>query len=180
MTLTLPMMASDPSDLQRRLIDAPGAVTDFLEALTGERLIAEVVCQCPVTAAVDNDLGVTAGMAMTHRTAVLRGFTTHRPYVYAESIFVPNRLPEQASQQLAGTADPIGRVLVAHGVGLVRKPLPRAEVPGMYGPTTVIDLGSEIVWSRAYRLMIDGLPAFAIREWFLRSVLDALDQQART
>jgi chorismate-pyruvate lyase len=39
---------------------------------------------------------------------------------------------------------------------------------------------SEVVWSRAYRLVIDELPVFAIREWFLRSVLEALDREARS
>jgi chorismate-pyruvate lyase len=176
----VPLMASDPSNLQRKLRDEPGAVTHFLETLTGERLIAEVARQYSVTADARNDLGLIAGEQLTHRTAVLRGLTTNRPYLYAESTFVPERLPERARQQLAHTTDPIGRVLVAHGFGLVREPLPRPEVLGVHMPITGFDLGSEIVWSRAYRLMIDGFPAFAIREWFLRSVLDALDRQGQT
>ncbi len=31
-----------------------------------------------------------------------------------------------------------------------------------------------MVWRRAYRLALGGRPVFAIREWFLRPVLDAL------
>jgi chorismate-pyruvate lyase len=170
-------MASDPSDLQRKLLHEPGAVTHFLEALTGERIIAEVVRQYLVPASADNELELTAGKAMTNRTAVLRGLTTNRPYLYAESAFAPERLPKGAREQLSRTTDPIGRVLVAHGVGLVRESLPRPKVLGVEAGTPVIDLGSEIVWSRAYRLIIDGLPAFAIREWFLRSVLEAIERR---
>ena len=90
----LPLMASDPSELQRKLLDGPGTVTHFLETLTGERVIADVVRQYPVTAGANNDLEVPTGQAMTHRIAVLRGLITDRPYLYAESTFVQERLPE--------------------------------------------------------------------------------------
>ena len=174
-----PLTASDPSDLERTLLDSPGTVTQFLETLTGDLLIADVVRQYPVTAGTENDLGVAAGHALTHRITVLKGRTTSRPYLYAESMFVPERLPEQARAQLERTSDPIGRVLVAHGMRPGREPLPQPERVGAHAPGTVAELATEIVWSRAYRLKIDGLPVFAIREWFLRSVLDALDRQAR-
>jgi len=36
-----------------------------------------------------------------------------------------------------------------------------------------------VVWRRAYRLAIGGRPVFAIREWFLRPVLDALADSRR-
>jgi chorismate-pyruvate lyase len=173
-------MASDPSELQRKLLDGPGTVTHFLETLTGERLIADVVRQYPVSASANNDLEVLTGQAMTHRIAVLRGLMTNRPYLYAESTFVQERLPEPARDQLERTTDPIGRVLIALKLALIRESLPRPELDRVDVPVTDLDLGSEIVWSRTYRLTLDGRPVFAIREWFLRSVLDALDRQARS
>ena len=39
---------------------------------------------------------------------------------------------------------------------------------------------SDVVWSRAYQLIIDERPVFAIREWFFRSVLEAMDREARS
>jgi chorismate-pyruvate lyase len=116
---------------------------------------------------------------MTHRISVLKGLNSDVPYLYAESTFVPDRLPEEVSAQLERTSDPIGRVLVANGLGMRREPLPRPEGVGAYVPSTDMEFASEIVWSRAYRLTIDNQPVFAIHEWFLRSVLDALDRQAR-
>ena len=89
-----PLTASDPSDLERTLLNSPGTVTQFLETLTGDLLIADVVRQYSVTAGTENDLGVAAGHALTHRITVLKGRTTSRPYLYAESMFVPERLPE--------------------------------------------------------------------------------------
>ena len=167
----------DLAELQRAVVDSPGTVTDFLELLTGEVLVADVVRQSPVVLGPDNDLEAAAGHAATQRIAVLRGSTTDQPYVYAETMFVGERLPEPARTQLEGTTDPIGRVLVAHGLHPGREPLDPSEAAGRQAPVAVAGLGSEIVWSRAYRLRIGGQPVFAIREWFLRSVLDAFDRQ---
>lgn len=172
-----PLMGSNPTDLERRL-DNGDTVTHFLETLTGELLVAEVVRQYPVMAGTDNALGVTAGHAATHRISVLKGRSTDVAYLYAESTFVPERLPHEVRAQLERTSDPIGRVLVAHGLGLKREPLLQRGPVGVHLPSTDVDLASEIVWSRQYRLTIDGQPAFAIGEWFFRSVLDALDRDA--
>jgi hypothetical protein len=35
-----------------------------------------------------------------------------------------------------------------------------------------------VVWWRAYRLTIDDLPVFTIREWFFRAVQDAVERQS--
>ena len=94
-------------------------------------------------------------------------------------MFIGERLPGPARTQLEGTTDPIGRVLVAHGLHPGREPLDPSEAAGGQAPGAGAGLGSEIVWSRAYRLRIGGRPVFAIHEWFLRSVLDAFDHQGR-
>ncbi len=44
--------------------------------------------------------GVGAGRLLTHRIAMLRGADQRRAYVYAESHFVPDRLPESARARL--------------------------------------------------------------------------------
>ena len=173
------MTGRDLAELQRAVIDSPGTVTDFLERLTGEPLVADVVRQGPVVLGPGNDLEAVSGDAATHRIAVLKGGTTDQPYVYAETMFVGERLPEPARSQLEGTTDPIGRVLVAHGLHPDRESLAITEEAVGQAPAAVAALGSDIVWSRAYRLRIDGQPVFAIHEWFLRSVLDAFDHRVR-
>jgi chorismate-pyruvate lyase len=169
----------DPAELRRAVLDSPGTVTDFLEMLTGEPLVADVVLQSPVVLGPDNELEATAGHAATHRIAVLKGGTTDRPYVYAETVFMAGRLPEPARAQLEGTNQPIGRVLVAHGIHPDRESLSTPGGAGAPVPLTVAGLGSDPVWSRAYRLTIGGQPVFAIHEWFLRPVLDAYGHQLR-
>lgn len=172
------MTAPGPSPLPLLLRDNPDTVTHLLEELTGEPLVADVIRQYSMAAGAGNVLGVGAGEPLTHRIAVLKGAVTTVPYVYAESAFVPTRLPEAACVQLERTSDPIGRVLAAHGLAPVRVDdptpgpamcVPRALDGGASGP-------SVIVWSRAYRLTIDGLPIFAIGEWFFRSVQSAVER----
>jgi chorismate-pyruvate lyase len=174
--------------LPHLLRDNPDTVTHLLEELTGEPLVADVVRQFSRPAEAGNTLGVGAGQTMTHRIAVLKGGVTAVPYVYAESAFAPGRLPDVARLQLEETSDPIGRILAAHGLAYVREES-TASGPGTPQALDLMDSGagggagasgasgaSAIVWSRAYVLRIDGLPVFAIAEWFLRSVEQALER----
>jgi len=167
------------ADLQRAVLDTPSTVTRFLEELTGEMVVADVVRQYPVVLGLNNELGVPAGETATRRIAVLKGNATDRAYLYADTVFVALRLPETARRQLEGTREPIGRVLADHGLDPVREPLAHPEEVAAEAPDSAMRLGSEVVWSRAYRLTIDGLPVFLIREWFLHSVVDALGRQGR-
>jgi chorismate-pyruvate lyase len=168
---------SEPVDLEETLLGRPDTVTHILETLTAETLSAEVIRQGTAAAGADDALVVAAGESLTHRTAVLRGWPSGLPYLYAESAFVPERLPDGARRQLERSREPIGRVLVAHGLHLAREALPRPEPPY---PASAVTAGGRlgIVWARAYRLMVDGAPVFAIKEWFFRSVQDALDRSA--
>jgi chorismate-pyruvate lyase len=168
-----------PSPLPRLLRDNQDSVTHLLERLTGEPLVADVIRQDSRPAEADNALGLSAGQPLTHRIAVLKGGVTLTPFVYAESAFVPARLPVAACHQLERTSDPIGRVLAAHGLALHREDLPSS---GSSAPRTprVLDAAatgvSDVVWSRAYRLTMDALPVFVISEWFLRPLQDALER----
>jgi chorismate-pyruvate lyase len=179
-SLPLAVTAPDSSNLQQLLLDNPGTVTHFLENLTGEVIFADVVRQYSMRASTGNGLGVTVGHPTTHRMAVLKGSTTDLPYLYAESTFLPERLPERARAQLDRSNEPIGRILVDCGLKTRREELPQPGPVGAHVQSSIDGFSYEIVWSRAYRLSIDELAIFAIREWFFRSVLQALDRQARS
>ena len=96
--------------------------------------------------------------------------------MYAESTFVPDRLPEEAQLQLAETGEPIGRVMVAHGFALARRALPRLGHPDPPPAVLLGERAKEVIWARAYLLVLNDVPVFAIREWFFGSVLDSLDR----
>jgi chorismate-pyruvate lyase len=170
------MRSSQPADLQQALRDSSDTVTDMLELLAGEKIVADVVRRCAVSAVTGNALGVAPGQPLTHRIAVLKGVTSEQPYLYAESTFVPERLPQSAGLQLTRSSEPIGRVVVAHGFRLSREELPGPELPELPPATAAGDDTTEVVWARAYLLLLDDRPVFAIREWFFRSVLDVLDR----
>ncbi len=151
-------------------------MTQVLEQLTGESIVAEVTRQYTIAADSDNALDLPEGQPITHRVAFLKGTTTHQPYLYAESNFVPTRLPPKVRAQLERTSDPIGRILVAHGFDLARQALPPPEQPKACPALTSGGLDAEVIWARAYVLHLDGIAVFAIQEWFFRSVLEALDR----
>jgi chorismate-pyruvate lyase len=182
----------DSKALQRLLLDSRDTATHFLEALTGEPLLAEVVRQTAVVhrtpvvhdPALSSEpagvFDVTAGEGVLRRIAVLRGRVSAIPYVYAESTYLPGRLPESVQRRLASTTDPIGRVLSEHGLRQRRHEVS----PPQEGAPTPIDgsaaaAGAVVCW-RAYRLEVDEVPVFAIEEWFFRSVLDAMARRHRT
>jgi chorismate-pyruvate lyase len=169
--------AAELSNLQRTLLDSGDTVTHILESLTGEALVADVASQRAIVADKGNSIGVVAGEVVTLRSAVLKGRTTNLPYLYAESMFMPARLPAPVRARLERTDDPIGRVLADHGLKLTREALPPPRSLGPTAGSTVAAPASEVVWVRAYRLANDGLPVFAISEWFFRSVLHALERR---
>lgn len=158
------------------LCESPRTVTQVLEMLTGEPIRADVVRQGPIVAGDGNALGVSLGHPLIQRIAVLRGGARAQAYVYAESNFVPDRLPQLVQRQLAGTSDPIGRILMTHGVAMTRKASPHPEQPEAVPAVTVDDGAHEVIWVRSYLLCRNDLAVFAIREWFFASVLDALDR----
>lgn len=169
-------MASDHLRLQRALDDSQLTVTRFLETLVGEEVIAEVVHQSDDGTDTGDYLSVTGGEPLIHRFAVLKGRSTERPYLWAESIYAPSRLPEAVCAELAGTSEPIGRVLTRHGLRLDRTPLSSPDHTEKPPPDVVTQSQFDLVWSRSYRLEVGGIATFAIHEWWLRSVLEVLDR----
>ena len=89
---------------------------------------------------------------------------------------MPDRLPEQLASSWNAPSDPIGRILAAHGVAPDREAFPRSGPGCRSALAASAAVASEIIWFRSYCLPIDDLPVFAIREWFFRSVLDAVDR----
>jgi chorismate-pyruvate lyase len=156
--------------LRHALAEAP-TVTEFLETLTGEPVVADVMSQTPVAPNPGAGLAVDGEATVVRRIARLRG-SSGIPYVCADTVFATARLPTSARRRLEHGGDPIGRVLVEEGL------LP-VQIPWL-GPLPLQDPGSvvpelaDVVWQRAYRLALGGRPVFAIREWFLRPVLNAL------
>jgi len=139
--------------------ETKGTVTECVERLVDESLVADVVTQVECFAAEDSVLGVQPGHRLIRRVAVLRGRRSHRGFVFAESLYVPDRLPPVVRRGLLETSDPIGRVLLGNHVAFARVDLP--SIP----ESSRSPDGS--VWARRYRLDLAGVPVMDITEWFL-------------
>jgi chorismate-pyruvate lyase len=169
------------SELQQALGETKDTVTNFLAALTGELVVADVVRRLSTTATeADVDLGISVGSPISHRLAVLRGNVSGRAYLFASTAFSSACLPESVCARLEHTCEPIGRVLEAHGAEMARRPLAGPQRFDVPVPGAFAVLAAKVVWSRSYRLTVDGRPGFAVREWFLGSVLEALDRPGQT
>jgi chorismate-pyruvate lyase len=136
-----------------------GTVTSLIEHLAGEVVFADKLMQVETSAPERNGLDVECGHPLTHRRVILRGCRSNCPYLEAETWFVPDRLPTRVREQLEGTDEPIGRVLVRHHLPIVRSEVSAAP-PVTKAPTDVLH-------ARRYRIEIGGEPVIAVFEWFL-------------
>jgi chorismate-pyruvate lyase len=168
----------DPRRAAELLADAlsgsDDTVTALLESLTGEVVEAERIAQTTIVATASNRLDVVAGHALVSRQAILRGRTSRRDYLYAETLFVADRLPDGVRSRLATTTDPIGRVFAARDITMSRTVL---GTP--HRTPTVPRLGAEnalehAIFARRYRVEAGGLAVMLIDEWFLPSLRDVV------
>jgi chorismate-pyruvate lyase len=174
--VTTPEPTPEPTTLGRLLLESRDTVTQLLQSITGEPLVAEVISQTarPPGQGDLSGVGVGVGEPVVERIALLKGRASATPYVYAESVYPPAGLPEPVRRHLAETDHPIGRVLLDHGLRLHRHDIPTPPD----GPPAPLDAmaaaSGAVAWWRSYLLVVDDAPVFFIREWFFRSVVDAM------
>jgi chorismate-pyruvate lyase len=160
--------------LERALSRTGDTVTAVLETLTGEAVDADAIGHAAIVASAPNCLGVGAGHALVSRRAILRGRTSRRAYVYAETVLVPDRLPADVPHLLETTNDPIGRLLAARGVGMTRTvlgaPHRTPSVAGL-GPGNAADAA---ILARRSRVDSCGAVVMLIDEWFLPGLGDVV------
>lgn len=152
-------------------------MTSFLEELAHEPIDADVLAHRPAPRQIARELGVEPGAPMDLRAALLTGRRTGRRFVYAETLLAAGRLPASVRSRLEGTAEPIGRVLAAHGLAADRQPIDGPPVPGRSG-LVVPDEVSGSVLARQYRIVIGGEAVMLVGEWFLSEVAEALASPA--
>jgi chorismate-pyruvate lyase len=161
-----------PVDLRAALDGTSGTVTSFLEQLVGERIDAHARGHETIGASTANDLQVEEDHPLLHRAATLRGRTSGRSYVYAESIIVTSRLPPGFSDRLEFSRDPIGRILDEMGIAVTREDLVE-PVAASRPRNAEVGIG-EYLLVRSYRLDSEQIPLMLITEWFLLTVMPFL------
>jgi chorismate-pyruvate lyase len=154
------------SRLEWALRQNGSTVTAFLEHLAGEPVDAHERRHATIQAASPNSLFVDEGYPLLRRSALLRGRRSAQPYLYAESILVPSRLPNAVLWQLRSSMNPIGRILADEGIDFTRTPLPSPQrSPAIVSGNTPVP--EEYLLARTHQVDIDGLTVMVIAEWFL-------------
>ena len=160
--------------LERALLRTGGTVTAFLETVTGEVVEADIIAQGAIDTTAASRLEVGAGHSLVSRQAILRGRTSRRNYLYAETLFVPDRLPDGVPHLLETTRDPIGRLLAERGVGMTRTVLGapvRTPAVARLGPDNAVNAA---IFARRYRVDSCGVAVMLIDEWFLPDLREAV------
>jgi chorismate-pyruvate lyase len=121
-------------------------------------------------------LGVGKGRHLLRRTVVLRGRRSAKPYLYAESLLVPGRLPDVFFRRLETTVDPIGRILAEEGIAFTRIPLPGPDKRKLAVDGDACPPPDGCPLARAYRVDVAGVPVMVITEWFLSAVQSLQDE----
>ncbi len=164
------------SGFEAALSRASGTVTTFLEQLVGEPIDARERRHRIIRAEPSNSLRVAEGVPLIFRTAALEGRTSGRVYLYAETVLVPGRLPNNFRRRLESSSDPIGRILAQEGISVTRQPLRGSEPRFAPVPLEGVAVGDYLL-ARTYRLDAEGTPLMVITEWFLISLEEFLPSQ---
>ena len=152
--------------IERALSRSDDTVTALLERVTGEVVEADVMVQTAIVLTDRGPLDVKPGQLVVRRQAIIRGATSRRDYLYAETLLVPDRLPAGVPELLAATNAPIGRVLAARGF-----PMTRAMLDGPLRTPTVARLDpancvASAIYARRCRVDSSGIAVMLIDEWF--------------
>jgi len=158
-------------DLRAALDRTVGTVTDFLEQLVDEKIVAYAHHHDMIEAHKANGLRVEEGEPLLQRAATLRGETSGCSYVYAESLIVVGRLPTGFSNQLETGTDPIGRILGQMGIAVTRQGIDEPE--GVPRPNSDVKAGDYLL-ARTYRIDSELTPVMIITEWFLKTLIPFL------
>jgi chorismate-pyruvate lyase len=161
------------ADLTAALAASGGTVTQFLEELAGETVDADILAQETEPAGPDNRLGLDPGAELLRREVLLTGRATGRRFVYAESAIAAGRLPRSLRKRLEHSREPIGRVLMDHGIGIRRTALD-GSVIARSTDRRVEALIREAPLSRRYLIVSGGNPVIVVNEWFLPVVAETL------
>jgi chorismate-pyruvate lyase len=165
------VLMADRLDLRAALESTSGTVTDFLEQLVDEKIDAHTHHHDLVEAHNANGLGVEEGDPLLHRAATLRGRTSSRSYVYAESIIVVGRLPTGFRKRLEIGTDPIGRILDEMGIAVARQCVGEPDGLPRSNSDAKVD---DYILARTYRIDFEQTPVMIITEWFLKPLIPFL------
>jgi chorismate-pyruvate lyase len=165
--------ALDPrkmSSFQRILLTTDGTVTEILEAQLWEAIQIVKLYQDMISTEIAIPyLDITAGTKVLIRKVLLRGKCSHKNYIYAESITLPDRLDPKIREELLSTQKPIGRIMLEARTETFREIL-ACKLESIGDISQYYDLpDDEKLISRTYRIFSNGQAIMLITEKFPES-----------
>lgn len=160
----------DPSRLstfQRIILTTDGTLTEILEAYLYEKIKLVKLAEAFIPLAEDLSLlQVETGTPVIERRILLQGKISHRNWVYAESVIIPDRLDERYRERLLKSEESIGRLWLEHRVETFKEIVDSCrEVAGSQAEYFRIH-PTDLLLSRTYRVFSHGQPIMLITEKF--------------
>ena len=158
------------SSFQRILLTTDGTVTEILEAQLWEAIkIIKLYQETIQTETAVPYLEIPTGSTALVRKVLLRGKCSHKNYIYAESITLPERLDPKIKEGLLTTQKPIGRLMLEARTETFREILVcKMEDIGEIGQYYDLPADAKLI-SRTYRIFAGGQPIMLITEKFPES-----------
>ena len=155
------------STFQRIILTTDGTLTEILEAYLYEKIklvkLAEALMPLAENLPI---LSVEAGTPVIQRRILLQGKISHRNWVYAESVIVPDRLDERYRERLLKSEESIGRLWLEHRVETFKEIVDsNREISGDRAEYFRIH-PTDLLLSRTYRVFSHGQPIMMITEKF--------------
>jgi chorismate-pyruvate lyase len=167
---TSPIEPRALSAFQRVLLATDGTLTDILEAYLAESMrVVKLHQETEETRAEISELDLPPGSTVVRRRILLRGKWSHKNYLYAESILVPERLNEHLRTGVFSTRKPLGQLIVEAALETRREILGcHLEPAADLGRYFDVAKGEQLI-SRTYRIFAEGKAIMLITEKFPRT-----------
>ena len=153
--------------IQRMMLMTDGTLTKMLETYAQEYIDVVKLTEKEVRVSADiPEMWIRAGRAVVDRRILLQGRTSHRNWLYAESIIVPSRLDEEFQYHLLASRTPIGKLWMKHKLETFKERVCfwREEAGDV---AFHFDMRpSDTLLARTYLVYSDGKPTMRITEKF--------------
>ena len=163
-------LSCDIDDLEpamRILLTSDGTVTDMLQGLCRERIMARKLTQNVQPAPCQIDpLDLASGGSLMRRSVVLQGFETGTNYIYADSSIAIDRLDVGFREALLNSDTPIGRLWRDRRLEVFKEITGISRVRSDRASKHFGTSSQESVLVRTCRVFVSGVPAMLITEYF--------------
>ncbi|MEA5469868.1 chorismate--pyruvate lyase family protein [Spirulina sp. 06S082] len=158
---------SSLSTFQRVLLTTDGTVTEMLEAYLLENM--KIVKLAEGLVSSHNDipaLKLQKGTSIIERKILLQGKISHKNFLYAESVIVPERLEERFQDDLLKSKTPIGKLWLQYKVETFKEIIDSGKEPtGQLADYFLVEKDDKILF-RTYIVFTNRQPVMMITEKF--------------